>query len=122
MKRDLELIRRILLAIENSGPQDRLSVSSFVTDTFPPAMVSLHIKLLLDCDYIEAFPLRYIGASYDDFIIKRITSNGYDYLDSVKNNTVWNKTKEKLSAVGGEAALDVVKEIGKAVTLNLLGI
>ncbi len=63
MKRDLNLIRDILLQIENAEPSERISVQSFVSDSASPEVVSLHIALLLDCDYIDATELSFIGSS-----------------------------------------------------------
>lgn len=40
----------------------------------------------------------------------------------VRNDTVWNKTKELLSKVGGTCALELVKTISGKVILSQLGI
>ena len=122
MKRNLDLIRNILLTIEETEANNPLSVQSFVNDEYDEHAISLHIKLLLDCGYIEASPFRYIGMQYDDFRILRITSSGYDYLDSVRNDTVWTKTKEKISEVGESVSLDLVKKIASSAILAMLGI
>lgn len=122
MKRNLDLIRTILLCLEEANPNELLTVSSFVTDEYDEHTISLHIKLLLDCNYIEATPVRYISMQFDDFRISRITSSGYDYLDSVRNENVWTKTKEKISEVGESVSLDVVKKVASSTILTMLGI
>lgn len=125
MKRDLDLIRKILLAIENAdclyyynGIQqlaDDIDCSDLV-------LVSFHVTLLVDHGYIDVLDTSCCGVEYDDYMIKRLTADGCDYLDNIRNDTVWNKTKELLSKVGGTCALDVVKSISGKVILSQLGI
>lgn len=121
MKRDLDLIRNILLVIENSDT-DRLFISDFVTDSRTEEIVSHHLKLLLDCDYIDATSRNTIGCPYTQFIVHRITSKGYDYLDSVRDVSIWEKTKKALLQVGGSASLDTVKAVASSIILKMLGI
>ncbi len=50
---------------------------------------------------------------YNVFMIKRITSTGYDFLDALRNDTIWKKTKEKMKEVGGFTlgiAIEIAKE------------
>lgn len=125
MKRDLDLIRKILLAIENADslcyyngiPQ--LAEDIDCTDL---ALVSFHVTLLVDNDYIDVIDISCCGVEYDDYMIKRLTADGCDYLDNIRNDTVWNKTKELLSKVGGTCALELVKTISGKVILSQLGI
>lgn len=121
MKRDLDLIRHILLTIENAD-SDRLHLSDFSTDAYDECTVSHHLKLLLDCDYIDAVSRNAIGCPYTIFIVSRITSQGYDYLDSVRNTSVWEKTKKVLAEVGGSASLDAVKSLASSILLKTLGL
>lgn len=123
MIRDLDLIRNILLAIEaNTNPYNRLSVQNFVSDDYDEFMVSGHIKLLLDCDFIEASKIAICGQAFDDYIIKRLTMFGFDYLDSVRSDSVWDATKAKIKEVASGASLDVVKTVASSVILSALGI
>ena len=55
-------------------------------------------------------------------MIYRLTSDGYDYLDSIREASIWKKTSDKLIQVGGSAALDVVKSLAISVVKDRLGI
>jgi Hypothetical protein (DUF2513). len=120
MKRDLDLIRDILLKIE-SLDQRVISIAdlgSTTEDEFK--IIGFHVRLLMDCNYIEAVDLR--SKEEDIYVIKRITSSGYDYLDSIRDDKVWRTTKSKLETVGSSASLEVVKVIAGKVITGLLGI
>jgi len=77
MKRDLELIRKILLAIENSDSRKidviDLAKQIFQTDPSKPdfvnnaGLVSHHVQLLLDAEYIDAEPFAAMRIPYDQF-------------------------------------------------------
>lgn len=121
MKRDLDFIRDILLAIENDT-SGCMAIENFANDEYPPAIVSYHLTLLLDADFIEASAINTIGCPYTQFIVNRMTSNGHDYLDSIRSNNVWNKTKDALVEVGGSSALETVKTIATSIALKLLGV
>lgn len=121
MKRDLDLIREILLTIENDT-SNRLSLHSFTYDPKQFPIISFHLELLLDAGFIVATPLKALGQRYTDFYIRRLTNSGCDYLDSVRDNNIWNKTKDKLLSVGGSATLDIVKTVAIGITKTALGI
>lgn len=125
MKRDLDLIRKILLAIENADSLNyyngipQLAADIGCTDL---VLVSFHVTLLADNDYIDVIDTSCCGIDYDDYIIKRLTSDGCDYLDNIRSDNIWNKTKDVLSQAGGSCALDIVKSIAGKIILNQLGI
>jgi DNA-binding transcriptional ArsR family regulator len=127
MKRDLDLIRLILLKIEDTDlTTTRLTCESFCdingSELYTEAFISHHIELLLDSGYVKALRVDSMGRLYSDFIIKRITSAGYDYLDSVRDESVWKTVKNRLSSVGSSVALDIIQSLGAAVIKEKLGI
>ena len=122
MKRDLDLLRNMMLRIEElDSSKHKITSASFEDLCDNASAISLHIELLNDIGYIEIAHEVYIG-SFKDFIIGRLTFDGYDYLDAVRNQSIWDKTKEKLQAIGGSATLDIVKSLAVSVLKSQLGI
>ncbi len=121
MKRDLDLIRNMLLVIESADPEDPhvINIETFLHLNQKPRVISHHIKLLLDSKFIEADGPIYID-DIEDFYIERITSAGYDYLDSVRDTRVWSATKKKILPAGGSVALDLVKALATDYLKSLL--
>lgn len=122
MKRDLELIRRILLEVEACDQYPMYS-DQFEFDGYDLATVNRHIVLLMDVNYLDAecFPRE---NEMQLCIINRITMSGYDYLDSIRSNRVWDAVKRGISTVVGGAAsasLDVIKQYASEVLLKELG-
>jgi hypothetical protein len=52
----------------------------------------------------------------------RVTNSGHDFLDSVRDDKVWSKTKRQLTKVGGSAALDVVKATAVNIVTEIIAI
>ena len=88
MKRDLDLIKEILLEIDTS-PIMNLSIKGY-----DQVLVDYHIHLLDQAGLIDAEIAR-VGANeiYDPIILE-ITWNGHEFLDAARNETVWRKGKE----------------------------
>lgn len=141
MKRDLDLIRDILLTLEadNFTYKTSITVASFIDPSFSKdrpepdneffnspyeqefAKISYHIQLLLDEKFIEATYLGY-DIYYKDFEIQRITSLGHDYLDSVRNPEIWEKTKAKIETLSNSVALSTITAIAQDFVHQFLGI
>lgn len=116
MKRDLDLIRGILLAVENRSDypafNDVKDIASQmnVTDL---QLMSFHISLLADCNYIDFEDCSCLGQGYQDYAIYRLTQDGCNYIDTIRNEEIWSLTKKKLITIGGSASLFLVKTIAE---------
>lgn len=112
MKRDLDLIRRILLALEDEKPESLTGENQ--------ELVSYHVQLLLDAEYVKGTVVWDREAKPHGYVVERITMNGYDYLDSVRDPKVWKETRSLLEKVGGSATLEVVKDVSAKVMVELI--
>lgn len=121
MKRNLDLIREILLRIESNEQNATLSSSSFHDLNENNDVIDYHLYLLADAGYIEYLEVPIIGHYYPQIIVQWITNDGCDYLDSIRSPKIWAKTKEKLKDVGGQASFDVVKTIAEHLVMSMLG-
>ena len=102
MKRDDEYIRNLLLEIEN---QDIPFISVFegCSPSKEERKKNYHIKLLCDAGLMTFQG----GSAY------RLTNQGHDYVEVIKNDNIWKRTKEGAAQIGG-ATLDMLKNIAIA--------
>ena len=118
MKRDFELIRTLLLKIEEEmRPGDWYEP---IIENVDESMINYHIKMLRDKGYIDAKDL----SSKDgiSFVVTGMTMEGHDYLDTVRNNTVWEKTKKKVIDKSLDLTFDVVKTVAGQIINQTLGL
>ena len=114
MKRDLELIRNILLLIESCPdvPPMTLRLDSFLDISRSLNIISMHLELLRDAGFIEARVLS-VDSGVKNFEVTRITFAGYEYLDSVRDAKIWRDVKQKIATVGG-ATFGIIKAVAEA--------
>ena len=105
MKRDLDLVRRILLHIEKSGTSPT-GFGAFVEDGYDLPAIHYHIRLLHDAGLIEADEI-VPGQWWPE----RMTWSGHEFLDVARNEELWRETKEKVEKSAGGAPFLVFHEL-----------
>lgn len=122
LKRDLDLIRDILLTAEKAKPEQSISIDQF-REGYPDRLeeISAHVELLDRVGFLDATITKELSTRGPrQFFINKIEWSGYDYLDAVRDPGVWSKTQQKLKSVGGSATLEIAKAVAiKIVTDNL---
>lgn len=121
MKRNLDLIRQILLTCEEITPQTVYMDDLMETDD-EFDKISYHIQLLEDCGYIDAEKTYAMGELMPDFIIYRLTSSGHDYLDSVRDEKIYASIKQTLGKIALSAPLEVIKALGLEIMKQQIGL
>lgn len=119
MKRDIELIIRLLAVIEERPAED--SGLELYLDDVDDEHVQYNLGLMKEAGLIKA-----IDATSSDgiqYLPIRLTWTGHDFLDSARSETVLSKAKEVASKQGLELMklpIDIVKNVLTKVTLELL--
>lgn len=107
MKRNMDLARAILLAIEESD-----SVVGFLRFTISGATdaeVSYHVMLLHEAGLIEAHDAS--GMNAHQWFPERLTWAGHEFLDASRDETMWNKAKKLIQDKGGSLTFEILKEV-----------
>lgn len=119
MKRDMDLVRKILLTIEESeGPPDKIRINGYDDGT-----VDRHLDLLQKAGLIEADVLRSGQAPYIMSVrVDGLTWAGHEFLDDARNDTVWAKAKKSAASVGGSVSLQVFRELLRQAMRGELGL
>jgi hypothetical protein len=84
MRRDMDLIREILMATEANRDID--------TNGFSAEEVWNHVRLLKQAGYIDALVAAH-QPPYP-FQIFALTWDGHEFLDAMRDDTLWKKAKE----------------------------
>ena len=115
MKRDLDLIRDMMLRIEACHPKDgKITSETFKDLCDDEEKVAFHLFLLYDVGFIVAEPVNHSKKRCSDYIVEYLTFIGCDYLDSIRDQSVWNSIKEKLRRIGGNATLDILTDLASS--------
>ena len=82
-----------------------------------PREVFQHVHLLQQAGFVEVF----FTAGYN-VDVNHLTCDGHDFLDAIRDSTVWAKVTKKLKEVGGTASLSTVKALATADLKEQLGL
>ena len=89
MKRDMDLIREILLTIESmEAKYEYLNVPDYPVD-----LVNHHVDLLISAGLVYANMNSTFGGSAKP-IVESLSWEGYDLLDAIRNESIWTKTED----------------------------
>lgn len=112
MKRDPDLIRKILTAIE--AAPDSLNSTDIQIEGFSYHEIVYQIKLLLDKGLIRG-KFRHSVDGEGVYWIERLTWEGHDFIEAARNEKNWQKAKEIMASTGG-----FVLELARPLLLELI--
>ncbi len=108
MKRDMDLVREILLAVEGGtlsfGDEDEPDGLDHPRD-----VVLHHLHLMEQAGLVEVMFRPLSGEIH----LRGLTWAGHEFLDTVRDPEVWKRTKEGASKVGGWT-FGLIKDLGTA--------
>ena len=119
MRRNWDTIREILVRLEELP--DTESLQSL--EDFPQERayeISYHAELLLDAGLAEGKMQRHLDPGAADFMLQRLTWNGHEFLDAVRSDTVWNKTKKTFASKGLDMTFELAKSVATEITIGLV--
>lgn len=106
MKRDMELIRLMLLELETDEP-------SAEVEKQPMELRLYNLALMKDAGFIEAEIISDINLTMQAAKIVRMTWAGHDFLDSTRNPKVWGHVRDSVIKSGVSWSFDILKEVLK---------
>lgn len=121
MKRDWNIIRDILLAIEDS-PKAQVFLTAEALSQHDEQAVAYNMLLLVDGGYAQG---RFIHSSLGDGHIAaatliRLTNAGHDLLQAVRQQSVWDKIKAKFAENSLDMSAELVIKVGKTIMESML--
>jgi len=109
MKREMDLIREILLAIEAHPESNAYDLNLSFADHSEDE-VSYHCRLLVDAKLIDADCSGIVGP-FDLWEIKGLTWAGHEFLEASRDDSRWNKAKKIISEKTGSFSFEILKSI-----------
>lgn len=114
MRRDMDLIRELLLKLEaismtpgsvvHMMPDDE----EIRVDGVAPGAIEYHAKLLLEAGLIDSGTSRAMRG----ITFRSLTWAGHDFLDAIRDPEIWAKTKKGAAAAGG-FTMDLLRDLAK---------
>ena len=120
MRRDLDLVRRILRSVADApGP---VEIGALTTATEGRAKVGEHVRIMTEAGLVKASFFAADNDPYGRVTISRLTWAGQDYLAAVRPDDVWEAVKAEGLRAGVELTLDTVKALASKAIARKLGL
>ena len=110
MKRDMDVIRAILINVEDDKYQYGEGVH---LDGVSDKICAHHVALLFDEGLAEGHLIKADAYGIMGATIDRLTSAGHDFCDGIRQETIWNKAKEHIIKPGASYGLSILVEYVK---------
>ncbi len=117
MKRDMELVRLILQALE--GDQEAKVRSSADYSTQQRAY---HVALMIEAGLLIGVTHNNPDGVPEGYFVSRMTWGGHDFLDTMRDDTIWKKAREHVIKPGASWTFDLLKEWAKHEIQQKLGL
>ena len=108
MKRNMELVRELLLRVEADEGFGSLA------SKYSQEEIVGHVEILLDAKLLEGKVYKDLSGAPGSAYIQRLTWAGHEFLDNARNDTVWNKVTSTIKNAATTASFDVLVEMLKA--------
>lgn len=110
MKRDWDVIREVLMDVQDMKESERVQASySLPYGSDEPTAV--HVFMLADAGYISGIPAD--ACDGRELLEPRLTWEGMDLLASLESKPVWERVKARATEEGVTITFDVVKLLAK---------
>ena len=120
MKRDMDLIRLILLEIEKEV--DGEPVMGLTVEGYNMQQVAYHCRLLEERGFIDDYSPEYGDGELLDFAVGKLTWEGHEYLDTVRDNSFWGMVKTMMSKKAIPVTLKFVVATAEEIVNKKLGL
>ncbi|MFR0883261.1 MAG: DUF2513 domain-containing protein [Christensenellales bacterium] len=121
MKRDMELVRLILLKIEEEYRST--AIYDLKIDGYDMETTAYHCKILHEAGLISDYGSQYADGQIWSFGVGCLTWEGNDFLDKIRDNSQWKKVKDTITQKGLPLIIETIKTISTAfVTASAEGV
>lgn len=121
MKRDMDLVRAILRQVESyedpSGMHEILEIEGY-----DQKEISYHINILNDAGLLEAMDISSTGPDGFLWWPGNLTWAGQEFISVAKDDSIWEKAKEKFMSPAMSFTFDIFFEYLKAKTMEKLNL
>lgn len=121
MKRDMELVRKILLHMENDEFAGRPYEGSWI-DGVDETTFFYHVNLMEQANLIKATSYKLGDDRGIAYYPIAITWDGHEFLDAVRDNGVWSKVKKKVGPAIASMPIKVITTVASAIIQQDLGV
>lgn len=121
MKRDWDLIRRILLDVRDNADASGAYLDPPAPKGWDTDTVLAHVELLIDADYLDG-EVRRSNEGIAGAVVSRLTWKGHEFVEAMADETTWKKALGFLREKGAAQVAEVVFALLKSWAMHAAGL
>lgn len=118
MKLNMELIREILLLIEDEYVD--VALYNIEIEGYDSKTIAYHCKILNNAGLIDDYAGDYGDGGLQYFGVGSLTWNGHNFLDKIRDDAIWDKTKLTIKEKGIPFVLETVKQVASIIISSMV--
>lgn len=99
MKREMDLVRAILIDVEQCSDWSGSDLPTY--DKWNPTEVGYHVMIMIEADLLSGSNCTGDGDVGHNFCGIELTWMGHEFLEMARSDTTWAKAKAKMGQAGG---------------------
>lgn len=103
--------------LDLTSNNNRISELAEYMDTME--QIAIHCKMMYEAGLISDYKAQYAGNSLYSFGVSNLTWEGYEYLDKIRDDSIWKKVKDVAKDKGLPLAIDTVKQIASVIISSM---
>jgi hypothetical protein len=120
MQRDMDLIRKILLAVEEAP--EGFATEDLIVDGYSDEAVGYHSFLAVEAGLAAGVDVTPDDAASPQAVITRLTWAGHEFLDAARDETRWREARRAIGDRAGSATFQVLSSVLAELTKKSLGL
>lgn len=117
VQRDMELIRKIMLTIEEQYVD--VVLYNIEIKGYDLKTIAYHCDILHQAGLVSVYGGDYGSNELVSFGVGSLTWEGHNYLDKIKDDKIWNKTKCTIKEKGIPFAFETVKQVASIIISSM---
>lgn len=113
MKRDIDFIRELLLKAEEISGEGAKPVSQIDLSTDDEDKIGYHLHLLKEEGLLEAGVSETTMGTYIPGAIIGLTWQGHEFLENIRNDSIWSKVKDTAKEKVGSASIKILVSLAE---------
>ncbi|MDW8107709.1 MAG: DUF2513 domain-containing protein [Armatimonadota bacterium] len=119
MRRDMNLIRKLILELEDVLPEREPNLN---IEGYTEEQVRYHLYLLYDAGLVYGMEATAVPDSIPYIIPTRLSWRGHEFADNARDERHWKKTLQIMGERAGSASFEVVTSLLTQIVKQALGL
>jgi len=120
VKRDMNVVRQLVLAIEASpsgfAPKD------LIIDGYTHEEIGYHLYIMLEAGLIRGADVTVLGSKSPEAIATSLTWTGHEFADASRDEDLWAKAMKLTKEKTGSVTIDLLMKLLTSLASSALGL